>query len=184
MGEKSAQSLLDEIEQSKRAGLARLLFALGIRFVGERTAQLLAAHFGTMDELINAPATKLEEVNEVGPRVAQAIVEFFAEQRNRELIDKLSELKVVMTAEKKITTSILSGLTFVLTGSLPSLTREAAKDLIESAGGRVSASISKKTSYLVAGEDSGSKLDKARSLGVHIINEDGLRELLKDDAGK
>jgi DNA ligase (NAD+) len=178
MGEKSAQSLLDEIKQSKQAGLARLLLALGIRFVGERTAQLLAAHFGTMDELINAPATNLEEVNEVGPRVAQAIVEFFAEQRNRELIDKLSELKVVMTAEKKVTTSTLSGLTFVLTGSLPTLTREVAKDLIESAGGRVSGSISRKTSYLVAGEDSGAKLDRARALNVPVLDEPALRALL------
>ena len=178
MGEKSAQSLLDEIEQSKQAGLARLLLALGIRFVGERTAQLLAAHFGSMDELINAPAEKLEEVNEVGPRVAQAIVEFFAEQRNRELIDKLQGLKVGMTAEKKVTTSILAGLTFVLTGTLPTLTREAAKDLIESAGGRVSGSISKKTSYLVAGEDSGSKLDRARALNVPVLDEPSLRALL------
>jgi DNA ligase (NAD+) len=178
MGEKSAQSLLDEIEQSKRAGLARLLFALGIRFVGERTAQLLAAHFGSIDALQSASAEELEQVNEVGPRVAQAIVEFFAEQRNRELIDKLSELKVVMTAEKRVTTSTLAGLTFVLTGTLPTLTRVAAKDLIESAGGRVSGSISRKTSYLVAGEDSGSKLDKARSLGVPIIDEPALRALL------
>jgi DNA ligase (NAD+) len=178
MGDKSAQSLLDEIEQSKRAGLARLLLALGIRFVGERTAQLLAAHFGSMDELMDAPSVKLEEVNEVGPRVAQAIVEFFAEQRNRELVGQLRELEVVMTAEKKITTSTLAGLTFVLTGSLPTLTREAAKDLIESAGGRVSATVSKKTSYLVAGEDSGSKLDRARALNVPVLDEPALRALL------
>ena len=178
MGEKSAQSLLDEIEQSKRAGLARLLFALGIRFVGERTAQILAAHFGSMEALRLAPAEELEQVNEVGPRVAQAIVEFFAEQRNRELIDKLQGLKVEMTAEKRVTTSTLAGLTFVLTGSLPTLTREAAKELIESAGGRVSATVSKKTSYLVAGEDSGSKLDRARALNVPVLDEPALRALL------
>ena len=178
MGEKSAQSLLDQIALSKSAGLARLLLGLGIRFVGERTAQLLAAHFGSMEALRLAPAEELEQVNEVGPRVAQAIVEFFAEQRNRELIDKLQELKVVMTAEKKITTSTLAGLTFVLTGSLPTLTREAAKELIESAGGRVSATVSKKTSYLVAGEDSGSKLDRARALNVSVLDESALRALL------
>jgi DNA ligase (NAD+) len=178
MGEKSAQSLLDQLALSKPAGLARLLLALGIRFVGERTAQLLAAHFGSMEALRLAPAEELEQVNEVGPRVAQAIVEFFAEPRNRELIDKLHELKVVMTAEKKITTSTLAGLTFVLTGSLPTLTREAAKELIESAGGRVSATVSKKTSYLVAGEDSGSKLDRARALGVPVLDEPALRALL------
>ena len=178
MGEKSAQSLLDQIALSKSAGLARLLLGLGIRFVGERTAQLLAAHFGSMEALRLAPPEELEQVNEVGPRVAQAIVEFFAEQRNRELIDKLQELKVVMTAEKKITTSTLAGLTFVLTGSLPTLTREAAKELIESAGGRVSATVSKKTSYLVAGEDSGSKLDRARALNVSVLDESALRALL------
>jgi len=179
MGEKSAQSLLDQLALSKPAGLARLLLALGIRFVGERTAQLLAAHFGSMEALRLAPAEELEQVNEVGPRVAQAIVEFFAEPRNRELIDKLHELKVVMTAEKKITTSTLAGLTFVLTGSLPTLTREAAKEMIESAGGRVSGSVSKKTNYLVAGEEAGSKLDKAASLGVPVLDEAALLNLLE-----
>jgi DNA ligase (NAD+) len=178
MGEKSAQSLLDEIEQSKRAGLARLLLGLGIRFVGERTAQILAAHFGSMEALRLAPAEELEQVNEVGPRVAQAIVEFFAEPRNIELIKRLKDAGLTMTAEKKITTSTLAGLAFVLTGSLPTLTREAAKELIESAGGRVSASVSKKTSYLVAGEDSGSKLDRARALNVPVLDEPALRALL------
>ena len=178
MGEKSAQSLLDQIQQSKSAGLARLLFALGIRFVGERTAQLLAAHFGTMDELMKATASELEQVNEVGPRVAQAIVEFFSEPRNIELIQRLKDAGLTMFAEKKVTTSTLSGLTFVLTGTLPTLTREAAKELIESAGGRVSGTVSKKTSYLVAGEDSGSKLDKARSLGVPVLDEPALCALL------
>jgi len=182
MGEKSAQSLLDEIEQSKQAGLARLLFALGIRFVGERTAQLLAAHFGTMDELMKATASELEQVNEVGPRVAQAIVEFFSEPRNIELIQRLKDAGLTMFAEKKVTTSTLSGLTFVLTGMLPTLTREAAKDLIESAGGRVSATVSKKTNYVVAGEDSGSKLDKARALNVPILDEPSLRALLDTPA--
>ena len=178
MGEKSAQSLLDEIEQSKRAGLARLLFALGIRFVGERTAQLLAAHFGSMDALQIATAGELEQVNEVGPRVAQAIVEFFAEPHNIVLIQRLKDAQLSMTAEKKVTTSTLAGLTFVLTGTLPTLTREAAKDLIESAGGRVSATVSRKTSYLLAGEDSGSKLDRARALNVPILDEPSLRALL------
>ena len=174
MGEKSAQSLLDEIEQSKRAGLARLL--------GERTAQLLAAHFGSMDALQIATAGELEQVNEVGPRVAQAIVEFFAEPHNIVLIQRLKDAQLSMTAEKKVTTSTLAGLTFVLTGSLPTLTREAAKDLIESAGGRVSATVSKKTSYLVAGEDSGSKLDRARALNVPVLDEPALRALLNTPA--
>jgi DNA ligase (NAD+) len=178
MGEKSAQSLLDEIERSKQSGLARVLFALGIRFVGERTAQLLAAHFGSMDALKSATAADLEAVNEVGPRVAQSIVEFFAEPRNIALINRLRAAGLTLTAEKKITTSTLAGLTFVLTGSLPTLTREAAKDLIESAGGRVSSAVSKKTSYLVAGEESGSKLDRARALSVPILDEPALRALL------
>jgi len=178
VGEKSAQALLDEIEGSKKAGLARVLLGLGIRFVGERTAQLLAAHFGTIDDLMEATAAQLEEVNEVGPRVAQAIVEFFAEQRNRGLVDRLRDSKVVMTAEKRITTTALEGLTFVLTGTLPTLTREAAKEMIESAGGRVSGTVSRKTNYVVAGEDAGSKLDKAQSLGVPVLDEAALRALL------
>ena len=182
MGEKSAQSLLDQIALSKSAGLARLLLGLGIRFVGERTAQLLAAHFGSMEALRLAPAEELEQVNEVGPRVAQAIVEFFAEPRNIELIKRLKDAGLEMTAEKRVTTSTLAGLTFVLTGSLPTLTREAAKDLIESAGGRVSATVSKKTSYLVAGEDSGSKLDRARALNVPVLDEPALRALLNTPA--
>jgi DNA ligase (NAD+) len=179
VGEKSAQTLLDEIERSKSTPLARVLLGLGIRFVGERTAQLLAAHFGSMDELMSATAEQLEAVNEVGPRVSQAIVEFFAEQRNRDLIERLRAAGLTFTAEKRVTTSTLEGLTFVLTGTLPTLTRESAKEKIESAGGRVSGSVSKKTSYVVAGEEAGSKLDKATSLGVPILDEKALLALLE-----
>ena len=178
VGEKSAQALLDEIERSKKAPLARVLLGLGIRFVGERTAQLLAAHFGSMDALKSATAEELEQVNEVGPRVAQAVVEFFAEPRNWELIERLRAAGLTFTAEKRVTTTTLEGLTFVLTGTLPTLTREAAKEMIESAGGRVSGTVSKKTNYVVAGEEAGSKLDKAQSLGVPILDEGGLRALL------
>jgi DNA ligase (NAD+) len=180
VGEKTADALLAQIERSKSAGLARVLLGLGIRFVGERTAQLLAAHFGSMEELRKATADELEAVNEVGPRVAQAIVEFFAVKKNQELIDALRDVDVVMTAEKRVTTSTLEGLTFVLTGTLPNLTRELAKEKIESAGGRVSGSVSKKTSYVVAGEEAGSKLDKATSLGVAVVDEAGLLELLEN----
>ncbi len=179
VGEKSAQALLDEIERSKSAPLARVLYGLGIRFVGERTAQLLAAHFGSMDALMAATAEELEAVNEVGPRVAQAIVEFFAEDRNKALVKRLEGKGLTFTAEKRVTTSTLEGMTFVLTGTLPNLTREEAKEKIESAGGRVSGSVSKKTSYVVAGEEAGSKLDKANSLGVKVVDEAGLLELLK-----
>jgi DNA ligase (NAD+) len=178
VGEKSAQTLLDEIERSKTAPLARVIFGLGIRFVGERTAQLLASQFGSLDALMEASAEELESVNEVGPRVAMAIREYFAEPRNRELIERLRAAGLTFTAEKRVTTSVLEGLTFVLTGTLPNLTRETAKEKIESAGGRVSGSVSKKTSYVVAGEEAGSKLDKANSLGVKVIDEAGLLELV------
>lgn len=179
VGEKTADALLAEIERSKSAGLARVLLGLGIRFVGERTAQLLAEHFGSMDALMRAGADELEAVNEVGPKVAQAIVEFFAVDKNRDLVKDLASLGLTMTAEKRVKTSTLEGLTFVLTGTLPNLTREIAKEKIESAGGKVSGSVSKKTSYVVAGEEAGSKLDKANSLGVAVVDEEGLLALLE-----
>jgi len=185
VGEKTADTLLAEIERSKSAGLARVLLGLGIRFVGERTGQLLAEHFGSMEELMNAATQDgetashaLEAVNEVGPKVAQAIAEFFAVKKNVQLVKDLESLGLKMTAEKRVTTSTLEGLTFVLTGTLPNLTREDAKARIESAGGRVSGSVSKKTDYVVAGEEAGSKLDKATSLGVTVLDEAGLLELL------
>jgi len=178
IGKKTAQSLLTEIENSKKLPLNRVLFALGIRFVGERTAQLLAEAFGSMDALMAASVEELEAVDEVGPRVAQAIQEFFAEEKNRQLVEKLRHAGLTFTAEKKKKSSKLEGLTFVLTGTMPDLTREDAKARIEAAGGRVSGSVSKKTSYVVAGEDAGSKLDKAKELKVPVIEQAGLLELL------
>jgi DNA ligase (NAD+) len=182
VGEKTADALLAEIARSKGAGLSRVLLGMGIRFVGERTAQLLAEHFGSMDALKVATAAELEAVNEVGPKVSQAIVEFFAVEKNRLLVEDLQSLAVDMVAEKRVTTTTLEGMTFVLTGTLPTLTRDVAKGLIESAGGRVSGSVSKKTNYLVAGEEAGSKLDKATSLGVAVLDEAGLLELLEKPA--
>ena len=179
VGDKSAQALLDELGRSKSAPLARVLFGLGIRFVGERTASLLAQEFGTIDAILAASQEQLEAVNEVGPKVAESIVEFFSIDRNRDLVAALKALGFTMEAEKRITTTTLEGLTFVLTGTLPTLTRDAAKALIESAGGRVSGSVSKKTDYLVAGEDAGSKLDKATTLGVKILDEPSLLTLLE-----
>lgn len=179
IGKKSAQSLLAEIENSKKAPLSRVLFGLGIRFVGERTAQLLAEAFGSMDALMTATPEELERVQEVGPRVAQAIAEFFGESQNRDLIERLRQAGLTFTAEKKKKSSELEGLTFVLTGTMPNLTREEAKARIEAAGGRVSGSVSRKTSYVVAGEEAGSKLDKARELKVPIIDEAQLLEMLK-----
>jgi len=180
MGEKSAQNLVEEIENSKKAELARLIFALGIRFVGERTGQLLAEHFGSLDKLAKASEEELLQVEEVGPRVSEAIREFFGEKRNRAVIEKLRkaglqfEQKVVRKTEGK-----LAGKQFVLTGTLPTYSRDEAKRLIEEAGGRVIGSVSKKTDYVVVGADAGSKLDKAKSLGVKTIDEAELVKLLK-----
>jgi DNA ligase (NAD+) len=181
IGKKSAESLLAEIENSKRLPLNRVLFALGIRFVGERTAQLLAESFGSMDALMAASIEELQAVDEVGPRVALAIHEFFAEEKNRHLVEKLRQAGLTFSAEKKRKSSQLEGMTFVLTGTMADLTREEAKARIEAAGGRVSGSVSKKTSYVVAGEEAGSKLDKARELKVPVIEQAQLLELLMDE---
>lgn len=180
VGEKTADTLLDQIRNSKDRGLARVLLGLGIRFVGERTAQLLAEHFGSIDELRSATADQLMAVNEVGPRVADAIVEFFSNKKNQQLVDDLKSLGLKLTAEKRVIGSALAGLTFVLTGTLPTLTRDGAKARIESAGGKVSGSVSKKTSYVVAGEEAGSKLDKARELNIPVLDEAALLKLLTE----
>ncbi len=179
VGEKTADTLLEQIRNSKDRGLARVLLGLGIRFVGERTAQLLAEHFGSIDELRSATADQLLAVNEVGPRVADAIVEFFSNKKNQQLVDDLKKLSLKLTAERRVIGTALAGLTFVLTGTLPTLTRDEAKARIESAGGKVSGSVSKKTNYVVAGEEAGSKLDKARELNVPILDEPAFLKLLE-----
>ena len=178
MGDKSAQNVLDEIENSKKLPLERVIFGLGIRFVGERTAQFLAEHFGSMDALINAGEEELQQVNEVGPRIAASIAEFFQEPKNRDLVEQLRGAGLTFKGKKKERGTALAGKTFVLTGTLPNLTRDEAKKMIEDAGGRVSGSVSKKTDYVVAGSDAGSKLDKAKELGVKVIDEKGLYRLL------
>ena len=177
--EKSARTLLAEIENSKKAGLARVIMGLGIRYVGERTAELLAQEFGTIDALMAASKEELERVEEVGPRISKAILEFFSRPANRVLVESLRDAGVDMTAEKKQRSSQLQGLTFVLTGTLPHLTRDEAKLKIEAAGGKVSGSVSKKTSYVVAGEEAGSKLDKAQELKIPVLDEAALLMLLK-----
>ena len=178
MGEKSAQSLLEQIERSKQSPLDRLLLGLGIRFVGARTAQVLAETFGTLDALMAADKEALERVPDVGPRVAAAIVEFFATPANRTLVERLRAAGLNFAATIQEKSSKLDGMSFVLTGTLPTLSREEATERIERAGGRVIGSVSKKTSYVVAGEEAGSKLDKARSLGIPVLNEAALLELL------
>jgi DNA ligase (NAD+) len=178
MGDKSAQNVLDEIEASKTLPLERVIYGLGIRFVGERTAQFLAEHFGSMDALMKAGEEELQEVNEVGPRIAQSIVEFFQEPKNRALVKQLQDLGLRLTGTRKERGTKLAGKTFVLTGTLAHFTRDEAKKLIEHAGGRVSGSVSKKTDFVVAGADAGSKLDRAEELGVKVIGEKGMQDLL------
>jgi len=178
MGERSAQNVLDEIEASKKLPLERVIYGLGIRFVGERTAEFLAEHFGSMDNLMNASEEELQEVNEVGPRIAASIVEFFQEPRNRDLVKQLRDAGLTFAGKKKRRGMKLAGKTFVLTGTLNNYTREQAKKMIEDAGGRVSGSVSKKTDYLVAGSDAGSKRDKAKELGVKVIDEKEMEELV------
>lgn len=179
MGPKSAQNLLDAIAASREAGLARLLFALGIRFVGAKAAGTLARHFGSMDAIRQATADDLTALEEIGPRIADSVTEYFSRPATARLLDKLKEAGVSMTSQQLPQgNGALSGKTFVLTGTLPTLTRNEAAALIERHGGKISSSVSKKTDYVVAGDEAGSKLDKARQLGLTVIDEQGLRDML------
>ncbi len=177
--DKSAQNILDEIEQSKKLPLERVIYGLGIRFVGERTAQFLAEHFGSMEALEHASPEELQEVNEVGPRIAESIVEFFSIAANRKLVQRLREAGLTLSGHKKQRGTKLAGKTFVLTGTLAHFTRDEAKKMIEDAGGKVTGSVSKKTDYVVAGADAGSKLDKAKDLGVKLIGEKEMESLIR-----
>jgi len=179
MAEKSAQNLLDEIEASKKNSLARLIYALGIQFVGERTAQLLAEHFSSLEELAAAKEEQLIEVPEVGPKVAASIAEFFSEPANLKLIKKLNKASVHPTAEKrKVKSDKFAGKSFVFTGGLANRSREEAGEIVQQHGGKVSGSVSKKTDYVVVGTDPGSKYDKAKELGVAILTEQEFEKLL------
>ena len=179
MGDKSAQNVLDEIDASRKLPLERVIYALGIRFVGERTAEFLAEHFASLDALMQASLDQLQEVNEVGPRVAQSLFDFFQEPKNRELIERLRKAGLTFTGKKKQRGTKLAGKTFVLTGTLANYSRDEAKKLIGDAGGKVSGTVSKKTDYVVAGTDAGSKLDKARQLNVNVIGEKEMLELVR-----
>ncbi len=169
--DKSAQNILNEIENSKKLPLERVIYGLGIRMVGERTAQFLAEHFGSMEALEQASVEELQYVDEVGPRIAESIVEFFSIPANRKLVERLGEAGLAFKGKKKERGTKLAGKTFVLTGTLAKYTRDEAKKMIEDAGGKVTGSVSKKTDYVVAGTDAGSKLDKAKELGVAVIDE-------------
>jgi DNA ligase (NAD+) len=181
MGQKSAEKVLRNIDASRKQPLPRVLNGLGIPFVGERTAQILAETFGSMDAIAAADEETLQQAEEVGPKVSQSIRQFFHERRNRDLVDRLRQAGLTFehAIKEKKAAGRLAGKVFVLTGTLPNLTREDAKDRIEAAGGKVTGSVSKKTDYVVAGEDPGSKLDKANSLGVAVIGEPELIALLQ-----
>jgi DNA ligase (NAD+) len=175
--DKSAQNILDEINNSKNLPLERVIYGLGIRMVGERTAQFLAEHFGSMEALASASVEELQNVNEVGPRIAESIAEFFGISANRKLVERLSAAGLTLKGKKKERGTKLAGKTFVLTGTLPHFTRDEAKRMIEDAGGKVTGSVSKKTDYVVAGADAGSKLDKAKELNVPVIDEKEMEKL-------
>jgi len=179
MGKKSAGNVIRNIDNSKKNPLPRVLTALGIRFVGERTAVFLAEAFGSMDAIAKASLEKLQEAEEVGPKVAEEVFQFFREPRNQELIDRLRAAGLQFEYQStRPKAGSLHGLTFVLTGTLPNLSREEAKNRIEAAGGKVTGTVSKKTDYVVAGADAGSKLDKARELGIKVVTEEQLLSLI------
>jgi DNA ligase (NAD+) len=179
MAEKSAQNLLDEIAASKKQPLSRLIYALGMRFVGERTGQLLAENFGSLEELEEAKPEDLEKVTEVGPKVSESIVEFFSEPANRKLIKKLHAAGVRPTAEKReIKSQKFAGKSFVFTGALENRSREEAGELVLQHGGKLSGSVSKKTDYVVVGADPGSKYDKAKELGATVLTEAEFEKLI------
>lgn len=179
MGEKSAQNLLDAAENSKGNDLSKLIFALGIRHIGQKTAAILSEHFGTMEKLMNATTEEVEAIEGFGRIMAESVTDFFSHTESRELIEKLRTLGLNMESQKEIKDNRFEGKTFVLTGTLSQFTRSEATAIIESFGGKASGSVSKKTSYVLAGEDAGSKLKKANDLGVEVISEEMFSEMIK-----
>jgi DNA ligase (NAD+) len=182
MGAKSAANLIRNIDRSRANPMPRVITALGIRFVGERTAVFLAQAFGSMDAIERATVDELQQAEEVGPKVAEALVQFFNVPGNRELVNRLRKADLQFTyAYVRPQGGPLTGSTFVLTGTLPTLSREEAKQLIEQAGGKVASAVSKKTSYVLAGEDAGSKLDKAHQLNIRVITETDFQAMLRGE---
>ncbi len=178
MGEKSAQNLMDAIEKSKQAGLARLLFGFGIRNIGQKAADLVAQRFHTLDAVISATAEEVASIDGFGMIMAESLVDFFSMEGTREMVERLKSAGVFMENTKIISDTRLEGSTFVLTGTLSQMTRNEAKAAIEKLGGKVSSSVSKKTTYVVAGEEAGSKLTKAQQLGTTILSEQEFLEML------
>lgn len=181
MGKTLAAKILGNVDKSRSASLDRVINALGIPMVGERTAQILARHFGSLDKIAQATADELQRAEEIGPRVAEAIRNFWSEPRNQALLERLRAAGLQFEQTARPTSGPLEGLTFVLTGTLPTLSREEATERIQAAGGKVTSAVSKKTRYLVAGADAGSKLDKARQLGVEVIDEAALLGLVQSN---
>jgi DNA ligase (NAD+) len=182
MAQKSASNVLGQIEESKSRDLWHLIYGLGIRHVGERTAGILARHFGSLERLATATVDELDDIHEIGLTMAQSIHDWFADSGNRELCDRLARAGVRTTVEgqpvQPVADQRFAGKVFVLTGTLPGMTRDEARELIEANGGRVTGSVSKKTDYVLAGSEPGSKLDKANQLGVTVIDEPGFKKLL------
>ena len=181
MGPKSSENLLDEIEKTKQRDVTRLIYALGIRYVGERTAQALASHFKSLDVLANTSIEELTQIEDVGPKVAESVVFFFDQPENQELVSKLKKagLNFSMKAAEREGKIPLDGQNFVLTGTLSSFSREEAKEIIKELGGTVTSSVSRNTHYVIAGESPGSKLEKAKELGIPTLDEKGFLKLVK-----
>jgi DNA ligase (NAD+) len=181
MGEKSAKNLLNAIEKSKDNDLSRVLYAFGIRLIGQRAAKLLAEHFGSIDNLAHANFEQITAIHEIGDKMAQSVVNFFKQEQSKDTIEKLKSAGVNLKSKKqeKGKDSRFEGLTFVLTGTLVNYNRNEAKEIIEKFGGKVSGSVSKKTSYVLAGEEAGSKLDKANQLGIKVIDEVEFEQMIK-----
>ncbi len=180
MADKSARNILKAIEGSKEQGLARVVQGLGIKYAGKRAANVLAENYGTLDSIMEANRNELEEIDEIGPKIAESIVSFFEDERNREMIERLKEAGVKMEAEVEEAERFLEGKRFVLTGALESFTRDEAAEIIERHGGRVTSSISGSTDYVVVGNNPGSKLDKARGLGITVLDEDEFGKIIEE----
>ncbi len=179
MGKKSAANLISAIEKSKNAGLARFIYALGIRNIGKKTAEILSQQFENIDAIMAASIEDISSIEGFGEIMARSLVDYFSLSQSKKLVERFKELGINMTAEKKTATDLFEGLTFVLTGTLPNMTRNEASDIITANGGKVSSSVSKKTSYVLAGDEAGSKLSKAQNLGVKIIGEAEFLSMLK-----